>query len=135
LDSGASGVVAAHVQTAEQARRLVQACRYPPIGYRGVSGSSRAVVYSAHPFLEHTQQSNDQILTVALIEDAEGVDAIDEIVTVPGLDVILPGPGDLSASLGFIGQPQHPEVQKAVERVRQAVRAQGLQLGYHIMDV
>lgn len=134
LDSGAAGVVAAHVRSADEARCLVEACRYPPEGKRGVSGGSRAAAYGAHPFTQHAKTSNRQILTVALIEDVEGVEAIEDIVAVPGLDVIMPGPGDLSASLGVLGQPQHAKVQEALKRVQQAVQTQSLPLGFHIMD-
>ena len=134
LDSGAAGVVAAHVQSASQAESLVQACRYPPEGHRGVSGASRAAGYGAHLFREHAVQSNREVLTVALIEDVAGVEAIEEIAAVPGLDILLPGSGDLSASLGLLGQPDHPAVQAAVNRIVQAVRSHPhLRLGFHIM--
>ncbi|MGQ9586359.1 MAG: aldolase/citrate lyase family protein [Anaerolineae bacterium] len=72
---------------------------------------------------------------MALIEDQAGVEAIEEIVAVPGLDVVFPGPGDLSASMGLLGQPQHPSVQAAVNRVVEVVRSRpGLVLGYQVMD-
>jgi 2-keto-3-deoxy-L-rhamnonate aldolase RhmA len=135
LDSGALGVVAPHVRNDDHARALVSACRYPPQGARGVSGASRAAAYGAVDFVEHTQRSNREILTVALVEDPEGVEAIEDIVGVPGLDVIWPGPGDLSAALGVPGQSQHPRVQARVERIAEAVRARPeLVLAYHIMD-
>lgn len=134
LDSGALGVVAAHVRNPEDATALVNACRYPPHGKRGVSGASRAAGYGSVGFLEHARQSNEQILTIALIEDQPGVEAIDAILEVPGLDVICPGAGDLSAGLGYLGQPNHPVVQASVKRVVEAVNARSKQvLGCHVM--
>jgi 4-hydroxy-2-oxoheptanedioate aldolase len=123
LDSGAYGVVAPHVKTRGDAQALVDACRYPPVGIRGVNGSTRAAGYGHEKFLNHVEQSNREILTIALIEDKEGVDAIEDIVQVSGLDVICPGPGDLSASMGLLGQMQHPSVQAGVERVARAVHS------------
>ncbi|HBY99275.1 MAG: aldolase/citrate lyase family protein [Ardenticatenaceae bacterium] len=135
LESGAAGVIAAHVRTVADARTLVQSCRYPPEGNRGVNSSTRASGYGGANFREHAQQSNDEILTVALIEDLAGVEAVEAIVAVPGLDIVVPGPGDLSASLGLLGQSDHPTVREEVERIARAVRAQsGLELGYHIVS-
>ena len=135
LDSGAVGVVVAHVRNREEALATVSACRYPPLGKRGVSGASRAAGYGYNNFADHVRQSNDEVLTIALIEDQSGVESIEEIVNVPGLDVICPGAGDLSASLGLVGQPQHPTVQASVERVVQAVNARREQvLGCHVME-
>jgi 2-keto-3-deoxy-L-rhamnonate aldolase RhmA len=135
LDSGAFGVMVAHVQSKDDALAVVSACRYPPKGNRGVSGASRAAGYGKAKFVEHAQQSNQEVLTIALIEDLSGVEAIEEIADVSGLNIICPGPGDLSASLGMVGQPQHPTVQESVERVAEVVRARpDLILGYHIMD-
>ena len=135
LDSGAFGVIAPHVCSKQDAIALVQACRYPPQGIRGVNGGTRAARYGQASFVEHARQSNEEILTIALIEDGQGVDTIEEIVQVPGLDIVFPGSGDLSASLGFLGQPQHPMVQQKVDRIVQAVHARpGLALAYQIMD-
>jgi 4-hydroxy-2-oxoheptanedioate aldolase len=135
LDAGAFGVVAPHVCGPEEARDLVRACRYPPQGVRGVSGASRAAGYGRSPFGEHVVRSNQEILTIALIEDRSGVETIDEIAGVEGLDVIFPGPGDLSASLGYIGQMKHPEVVEAVSKIAQVVHSRpGMVLGYQIMD-
>lgn len=134
LDNGAMGIVVPHVRSRADAVAVVDACRYPPIGKRGVSGASRAASYGHKAFLEHAQQSNREVLTIALVEDPSGVEAIEEIVDVPGLDIICPGAGDLSAGLGFLGQPQHPSVQASVKRVVEVVRAHSKQvLGCHVM--
>jgi 4-hydroxy-2-oxoheptanedioate aldolase len=134
LDAGAAGVAAPHICTAQDAQALVNACRYPPVGIRGVSGASRAANYGQMSFADHVTQSNQEILTIALIEDREGVENIDAITSIPGLDVVFPGPGDLSASLGLIGQMEHPSVSRAVNRIAEAVHAQEDKiLGYQIM--
>ena len=134
LDSGAMGVVVPHVCNREEAAAIVHASRYPPQGSRGVSGASRTAGYGHVNFLEHVQQSNDEILTVALIEDKSGVEAIEEIIDVPGIDIICPGAGDLSAGAGFIGQPQHPSVQADIDQVVSAVNKHSKQvLGCHVM--
>jgi 2-keto-3-deoxy-L-rhamnonate aldolase RhmA len=135
LDSGAFGVIAPHVRRKEDAAALVAACRYPPLGIRGVNGGTRAAGYGQANFVEHARQSNEEILTIALIEDVEAVEAIEAIVRVPGLDIVFPGAGDLSASLGLLGQAQHPTVQEQVHRVVHAVQAHPtVHLAYHIMD-
>lgn len=134
LDSGAMGVMVPHVRNREEAMAIVRASRYPPQGARGVSGASRAAHYGHKNFIEHAQESNSEILTIALIEDKAGVDAIDEIIDVSGLDVICPGAGDLSAGLGLLGQPQHPSVQADVAKVVEAVTKHSKQvLGCHAM--
>ncbi|MCZ7569742.1 MAG: aldolase/citrate lyase family protein [Ardenticatenaceae bacterium] len=134
LDSGAMGVIAPHVRTKADAEALVRACRYPRRGNAGALGGSRAARYGKANFAEHARLSNDEVLTIALIEDVEGVDAIEEIVEVQGLDIICPGAGDLSASLGYLGQPQHPAVQEQVERVAATVRVRPeLTVGYMVM--
>ena len=135
LDSGAFGVIVPHIRSKADAIALVQACRYPPMGIRGVNGGTRAAAYGQANFIEHARQSNEEILTIALIEDSEGVEAIEEIVQVTGLDIVFPGPGDLSASLGLLGQAQHPTVQQQVNRVIRAVHSRpDLKLACHIMD-
>lgn len=135
LDSGAFGVMVAHVRNKDEALAMVRACRYPPQGIRGVNSSTRAAGYGQANFLEHVQQSNHEVLTIALIEDPSGVEAIEEIVEIAGLDVVVPGPGDLSAALGLVGQMQHPTVQEGVDRVAKAVRSRPeLVLGCFMTD-
>lgn len=134
LDTGALGVMVPHVRSVEDARAVVSACRYYPDGKRGVNSATRAAGFGLADFGTHVQASNREVLTIGLIEDPEGVDDITAIASVPGLNIVCPGPGDLSGALGVPGQPQHPTVQAAVQRVVDAVNAEpGLVLGYHIM--
>lgn len=135
LDTGAAGIMAPHVKSRSHAETLVSSARYPPDGTRGVSGGSRAARYGLDAFADHARQSNRDVLTIALIEDAAGVEVIDEIVDVDGLDVVCAGPGDLSASLGVPGQLQSPTVQEYVQRVEDAVRSHPDRvLGCYVLD-
>ncbi len=135
LDNGALGVMAPHMCTAADAAALVRACRYPPNGIRGMNGAARAAGYGLAKFAEHAKLSDEDIMTIALIEDVEGVKNIEAIADVQGLDVIMPGPGDLSASLGVIGQSQDPKVQAAVSRVAEVAGARGQHtVGFYIAD-
>ncbi len=135
LDSGAMGIMMPHVINKAEALAFVNACRYPPSGIRGVNGAARAAGYGHSNFVEHARLSNEEILTIALIEDVEAVQIIEEIAAVDGLDVISPGPGDLSASMGLIGQMLDPRVQAAVSRVTSAVNERGKSvIGYYIAE-
>lgn len=121
LDAGALGVVVPHVCTADDARAAVQASRYHPLGQRGISGG-RTTGFGTIPLLDYFGQANREIMVVAMIEDAQGVDNIGEILSVPGIDMVLEGAIDLSQSLGYPGQAQHPQVQAAIARLADACR-------------
>ncbi|KQV84940.1 siderophore biosynthesis protein SbnG [Massilia sp. Root351] len=122
LDAGAMGVVVPHVCTADDARAAVQASRYHPLGRRGISGG-RTTGFGAIPLTDYFGQANREIMVVAMIEDAQGVENIDSILSVPGIDMVLEGAIDLSQSLGHPGLAQHPQVQAAIGRVADACRA------------
>jgi 4-hydroxy-2-oxoheptanedioate aldolase len=119
LDAGALGVVLPHICTADDARRAVMASRYHPLGQRGISGG-RTTGFGTIALADYFEQANREIMVVAMIEDAEGVDNIDEILSVPGIDMVLEGAIDLSQSLGLPGQAQHPRVQSAISRIADA---------------
>ena len=121
LDCGAQGIHVPHVTTAETARAAVRATYYPPLGDRGLLMASRASTYGKVPLTEHIEQSNREILLTVLIEDAEALEEIDAIAATEGVDVVAPGPVDLARSLGVIGQPDHPRLVAAMERVADAV--------------
>jgi len=95
LDAGALGVIVPHVSRRAQAEALVQAVRYPPVGQRS-SGTGRN-----QTFVDYASDANDQILLIPQIEDLEGVDQIQEIMSVPGIDVGFIGPADLGLSMGL----------------------------------
>jgi 2-dehydro-3-deoxyglucarate aldolase/4-hydroxy-2-oxoheptanedioate aldolase len=127
LDIGAAGVIVPQVHTAEQARRVVHLCRYPPEGTRGV-GVARAHGYGAR-FQEYLETANEQVAVVIQAESAEAVDQIQSIVEVPGIDAVLIGPYDLSSSLGKAGQLDDPGVQGAIAAVTESCQRAGIPLG------
>jgi 2-dehydro-3-deoxyglucarate aldolase/4-hydroxy-2-oxoheptanedioate aldolase len=110
------------------AEAAVRACKYPPEGIRGIAGSHRAGGYGRHA-AEYWKRANEEILVVLQVETRTAVEEIDQIVRVPGVDVIFIGPGDLSTALGHMGNPGHPDVQSAFARVEAATRGAGLALG------
>jgi len=121
LDMGVQGVQVPHVGDAATARAAVKAVRYPPLGERGMAAGSRAE-FGKIPLVEHTAQSNREILLACMIEDMAAVERIDEITAVEGVDLLAIGPSDLSRSLGVSGQPDHPRLVAAIDRVREAVK-------------
>lgn len=132
LDIGASGVVVPQVHTAEQAALAVQWARYPPLGKRGM-GVYRANHYGFQ-VSEYLQQAAEQSVVVVQAESREAVRNIDAIVQTPGLDAVLIGPYDLSASLGHPGELSHPEFTAAVERITSACQSARLPLGIFAMN-
>ena len=128
LDIGADGVIAARVNTADEARQIVQWCKYPPQGIRGV-GLGRAQGYGLE-FSDYMENANQEVLVVLQAEDIEAVKNIDQIVDVDGIDVIFIGPYDLSASMGKTGALDDPEVVEAIETVTRSCQASGVALGY-----
>jgi len=132
LDIGATGVVVPQVNTPEQAALAVQWARYHPAGRRGM-GVYRANHYGFQ-VSEYLQQAAEKTVVVVQAESAEAVRNIDAIVQVPGLDAVLIGPYDLSASLGHPGDLAHPDFLQAVDRITSACQAQGLPLGIFGMN-
>ena len=127
LDIGSSGVIIPQIKTAEQVARVVQLCKYPPQGTRSV-GIARAHGYG-QKFQEYISTANDQTAIVIQIEHIEAVKNIEAIVSVPGIDCLFIGPYDLSASMGKTGQTTDPEVQNAIEQVKQAAQKAQISLG------
>jgi 2-keto-3-deoxy-L-rhamnonate aldolase RhmA len=128
LDLGAHGVIVPQVNTPEQAAAVVRAARYAPEGARGV-GLARAHGYGQR-VQEYIESANREIAVVVQAEHATAVDNIDAIANVPGVDAVLLGPYDLSASLGKMGKIDDPAVVAAIRRVTDACRAARMPLGY-----
>ncbi len=124
LDTGALGVVVPRINSPEQARQAVRASRYYPLGERGITGG-RTTGFGTLDLPSYMERANREILVVVMIEDREGVDRIDEILAVPGIDWVLEGALDMAQSYGLPGQPQHPDVQAALARVAAACRRHG----------
>jgi len=128
LDLGAHGIIVPQVNTAEQAANVVRWARYAPEGARGV-GLARAHGYGLK-FREYLSAANREIAVIVQAEHVRAVENIDAIVRVPGVDAVLLGPYDLSASLGKMGQIDDAEVVAAISRVTEACRKAGMPLGY-----
>lgn len=119
LDVGAQTLMIPMVETAEQARLLVRAMRYPPNGIRGVGGGlTRATRWDGVP--DYLNTAHEQLCLIVQVESRLGVENVEEIAAVDGVDAVFIGPADLSIGLGHSGNPGHPEVQ---ERIQHAVRA------------
>lgn len=118
LDTGAEGVMIPMVNTKEEAEQAVKFCKYPPVGIRGM-GAGRAVLFgsNAAEFTDYYAQANKEVLVIVQIEHYTAVENIEEILSVPGIDIAFVGPYDLSTSMGLQGQLNHPEVLKNYQKV------------------
>jgi len=121
LDMGAMGVIMPSVMTPEEAMEAVRALRYPPEGVRGF-GPGFAALRWGLSVPEYVKMANQEIMAILLIEQIGAVDRINEILSVPGIDVIMIGPYDLSGSMGLLGQVTHPKVEEAIDRVLAAAQ-------------
>lgn len=128
LDLGADGIIVPQVNTAEETERIVQWARYAPLGSRGV-GLARAHGYGRR-FKEYVETANERTTVVVQAEHIRAVENIESIVKVPGIDAVLLGPYDLSASLGKMGQIDDPAVLSAIDRVTTVCQAAKIPLGY-----
>jgi 4-hydroxy-2-oxoheptanedioate aldolase len=113
LDIGAQTLLFPYVQNAEEARRAVASTRYPPQGIRGVSVAARASRYGRTP--GYLTKANDEICVLVQVETRSAMSEIEAIAAVEGIDGVFIGPSDLAASLGHVGNPQHPDVQAAIK--------------------
>jgi 2-dehydro-3-deoxyglucarate aldolase len=127
LDTGPAGILVPQVNTADEARRALALSKYPPMGRRSVSGA-RANRFGLR-LQEYIQRVNTDSAVVIQAEHIQAVNNIDSILEVAGIDAVFVGPYDLSASMGLIGQPGHPEVAAAIQRVRAACQAHSVALG------
>lgn len=127
LDLGAAGIIVPQVNSAEQAARVVEYSRYPPAGSRGV-GISRVQGYGLD-FAPYVADANERTTVIVQAENIRAVEEIEKIVAVPGIDGVLVGPYDLSASMGLMGQIDHPDVVAAIDRVTAVSLKAGLKLG------
>jgi 4-hydroxy-2-oxoheptanedioate aldolase len=119
LDLGAMGVVVPHVCNRTEAEQIVNACRYAPEGMRAIGGG-RTTGFGTIDLPTYFKRANQEILVVVMIEDKEGVEKIEEITSVPGIDWVLEGAIDLSQSYGVSGQTQHVLIQQAIVDIAKA---------------
>jgi 4-hydroxy-2-oxoheptanedioate aldolase len=116
LDRGVMGVQVPHVNTAEDAREVIAAVKYHPLGRRSLAAGTRAAVYDAHGTLaDHVKTANDATLIAVQLEDREAIENIDALLEVENIDVFFIGPSDLSQSMGYPGNPKAPPVAQAID--------------------
>jgi 2-keto-3-deoxy-L-rhamnonate aldolase RhmA len=127
VDMGVDTVLVPMVGSAAEARHAVESGLYPPAGARGMAGSLRAGQYGRWP--NYLVEANAGICVLVQIESQAGLDHLDEILAVEGLGGIVLGPADLSASMGFVGQPYHPKVLEALRHVIGKTHAAKLPIG------
>jgi 4-hydroxy-2-oxoheptanedioate aldolase len=125
LEAGANGIMVPHCRSVEEARQWVEWTRFYPIGRRGFDGAGVDADYMLAPPLEHLKHANAETYLMLQIEDREAVECIEEMVAVEGVDILFIGPADLSISYGLPLQVEHPEVQKAIDRVAAAAAKAG----------
>jgi len=130
LDAGAGGVIVPMVDSGESLAAVRDACRWPPAGTRGV-GFSRANLFGKH-FQSYREEAQAPLL-VAMIEHSRALDCLDEILAVDGLDALLIGPYDLSASMGLTAQFDHPKFLRAMEGIRTQAAARQIPCGIHVV--
>jgi 2-keto-3-deoxy-L-rhamnonate aldolase RhmA len=133
LDAGAEGLVIPQVRDAAEVRNIVGDCRYPPVGRRGI-GPRVPSNYGRVALDDVVKYANENLFVAIQIENAEALANLDDILAVPGLDSVVIGPVDLSASLGLPGQIDHPRVIAAIETVIAKARAAGVIVGAGVGD-
>lgn len=119
LDGGAQGIVVPKVENADEMRRIVSGCKYHPAGSRSLNGG-RPGSFGKHSLAEYTGKANGEIMVVPMIESLAGVERINDILSVPGIDLVLEGAADLSQSCGLPWQTAGEPVQQALQRIQQA---------------
>jgi 4-hydroxy-2-oxoheptanedioate aldolase len=128
LDLGVQSFLIPYVQNADEARAAVRSTRYPPHGIRGFASASRASGFGRIP--HYWQRAQEQTCVLVQVETVQALDEIEAIAAVDGVDGIFIGPGDLSASMGHLGNPGHPEVIATIDAAMQRIHATGKPSGF-----
>jgi 2-keto-3-deoxy-L-rhamnonate aldolase RhmA len=129
LDAGALGVIAPHVESPDEARRVVAAAKYPPLGQRSVAGALPHLQYRSFKAEEMCPAMNQATIVMVQFETAAAVERADEIMAVEGVDMVMIGTNDLTADMGIPGQYDHPRVRAAYEQTIAACRKHGKHAG------
>jgi 4-hydroxy-2-oxoheptanedioate aldolase len=132
LDVGVQTVLIPYVQTEQEARDAVSFCNYPPHGVRGYAGAPRASHYGR--VKDYARHAHEEICVLVQVETMEGIANLEAIANVPGIDGVFIGPGDLSAAMGHLGNPKHPDVVKATVDAFQVILKCGKAPGVLIGD-
>jgi 4-hydroxy-2-oxoheptanedioate aldolase len=129
LDTGIQSLLIPQIESLAEARNAIAACRYPPAGVRGVAASTRAAAYGQHA--GQLAELEGEIAVILQVETRGALEAIEEIVRLPGLSGLLVGPADLAAALGHLGNPLHPEVQQSIAHVLSVCKKAGIAAGIY----
>lgn len=133
LDIGAQSLLIPMVESASQAAELVSACHYPPQGVRGVGTAlARAAQWGKHK--DYLARANQEVCLLLQVESKVGLDTLDDILNTQGVDGVFIGPADLAASLGYLGNPAHPDVKAIIEQALRKIRAAGKAAGILATD-
>lgn len=128
LDVGVNSVLVPFVQNEDEAAHAVKAVRYPPRGIRGVATNARATRFGR--IADYAQKADGEMCVLVQAETLDAVKRIEAIARVDGVDGIFIGPADLSASMGYLGQPRHPEVMKVIVDAIKRIRGAGKSAGF-----
>jgi 2-keto-3-deoxy-L-rhamnonate aldolase RhmA len=129
LDAGALGIIAPHVHTAAEARRVVEMARFPPLGTRGASGNLPQFGFRSWPASLANPVLQEATMVIPMVETREALEHVEEIAAVEGVDMLLVGSNDLTAELGIPGAYDHPLLREAYQRVIAAARRHGKHVG------
>jgi 4-hydroxy-2-oxoheptanedioate aldolase len=135
LDRGIMGILGPHIATEADARQLVRACYFGPLGERSF-GANRGTDYNAGiaDKAAYYREANEQMLVCALLEDVAVLDNLDTILSVAGIDLYSIGPNDFAQSLSYPGQPDHPEVVKTMQEITRRIRQAGRTMQSDVMQ-
>ena len=134
MDTGVLGLHVTWVNSAAEAEAAVRSVKYHPRGIRGLAGVRASDYAQSISMSDYVQQANAETMVVLQIETADAIDALPEIVKISDIDVVFIGPMDLSQSLGFPGQPQHPTVQAGMQRIIDTVVGTDKALGIMVTN-
>ena len=129
LDQGVSGVMIPQTNTFESAQAALAAMRYAPRGVRGLAGGRSFDYGVGTPAAERVPQINDRVLSLVQLEHVDALDHLDAMLALPELDVLFVGPNDLAQSMGYPGQPTHPDVEAVIERIARRAAGRAVALG------
>lgn len=129
LDGGALGVIAPHIRSAEDARRVVNAAKFPPLGERSAAGSLPHLQYRSFPASQANPALNEATMIVVMMETVAALENVEEIAAVDGIDMMMIGTNDLTAEMGIPGQYDDPRVRDAYMRTIAACRKHGKHVG------
>lgn len=137
LDTGVQGLIMSHFgRDIEQSKAMLEGFRYPPRGTRGTCSGVRGLRYQSEDLNGEIRAANERAFSIGLIEDAQVVEQIEDVLAIDGLDAVMAGgAGDLAASMGLHGQGNHPQVREAALHIVQSARKRGLKAGVYVGDV